>query len=135
MPVLNEQGGQAKVFLTTLLQTWFGISTVQQIGTVLRKANLDQKIADFFPINERSSESIIAHFKATQGLELMVGWYIGQLTAEVKAYLVRNITTGLREGETEQVLVDKVRAVMQEHKIPESEIVKLVWSGLMQSVE
>lgn len=135
MPVLNEQGGQAKVFLTTLLQTWFGISTVQQIGTVLRKANLDQKIADFFPINERSSESIIAHFKATQGLELMVGWYIGQLTAEVKAYLVRNITTGLRDGETEQVLVDKVRAVMQEHKIPESEIVKLVWSGLMQSVE
>ena len=132
---MNEQGGQAKVFLTTLLQTWFGISTVQQIGTVLRKANLDQKIADFFPINERSSESIIAHFKATQGLELMVGWYIGQLTAEVKAYLVRSITTGLREGETEQVLVDKVRAVMQEHKIPESEIVKLVWSGLMQSVE
>ena len=46
--------------------------------------------------------------------------------AEVKKDLAAEVSHMLKEEATQDALIERVRAVQEEHRIPESEIVKLV---------
>eukprot|EP00041_Stephanoeca_diplocostata_P011757 m.194614 g.194614 ORF g.194614 m.194614 type:complete len:425 (+) comp18653_c0_seq1:182-1456(+) len=129
--------GLALDFITKVFQTWLKAGkTVAQVASSLRKGGVDHdKILQFFPGNSRNTATVNAHFSDTEGLAGLGQWYIAQQTAQVKKELEYNITVMLKEGVTQQELIEKTRAVQVENRIPESQIAKLIWPALMAAVE
>jgi len=129
------ESGLARSFLTTFFKAFLKVSSIQQVGGVLRKGGLDQKLDVFFPQNERSVENIVDHLTAAGGLEDLVTWFMGQQTAEVKKQLHYDVTQMIKAEEAQDSIIEKVRAVQVENRIPESQIIKLLWSSMMEAVE
>jgi hypothetical protein len=124
-------------FITQMFSTWLKESTISQIHSTLRKGGMDQKIQMFFPQNKRSVSAITDHFKSAGGLEDIVTWYLSQQTAEVKNELGLMVTQMLQDeaGVEQSKLIESIRDVQVDHRIPESEIIKLLWPALIAAVE
>eukprot|EP00039_Didymoeca_costata_P018342 m.333082 g.333082 ORF g.333082 m.333082 type:complete len:416 (+) comp17065_c0_seq1:84-1331(+) len=122
-------------FITLLFQTWLKTASIQQVSSALRKGGIDQKMELFFPQGQRTVSAITEHFKQAGGLDELIKWYIGQQTAEIKKDLGLEVTEMIKGGATQDELIDKVRSVQVEHRIPESEIAKLLWPAIMGAVE
>ena len=73
------------------------------------------------------------HFTAVDGavLKPIVTWFLGQQTAEVKRTLGFQVTAMMKAEVSQEELIEKVRGVQVENKIPSSEIVKLLWHAMM----
>jgi hypothetical protein len=61
----------------------------------------------------------------------VVTWFLGQQTAEVKRVLGYQVTEMMKAEVSQDELIEKVRGVQVENKIPSSEIVKLLWHAMM----
>lgn len=127
--------GLALKFITQMFTTWLKVSSIQQIHSTLRKSGLDQRIATFFPQNSRTVADITEHFKAAPGLDEIVTWFLSQQTAEVKQQLGAMVTRMIREEADQEAIVDAVREIQVEHKIAESEILRLLWPAMVAAVE
>lgn len=127
--------GLARTFITQLFRTWTKLSSMSSIGTALRKSGMDQKLHLFFPQNARTMLDIINYFNEQTGFDELCKWYTGLQTAEVKKDLAAEVSHMLKEEATQDALIERVRAVQEEHRIPESEIVKLLWPAVMGAVE
>lgn len=128
--------GTSLKFLTDVIKTWVKNRTVLQIGAAMRKGGLDGGIHTLFPFGKQGSFSVNAYFAEIEGLADFGKWYVMAATAEVMAQLSNELSQMMQTGEsTQEVMVDRVRSVQVEHKIPESAVAKLIWDALMMSVE
>lgn len=129
------ENGTVLKFATTLFQTWLQVRNVQQVGAALKKGQLENRLQDFFPPSKRGLDDVVAHFSEAPGLDVLAKWYIAQQTAGVKLQLGADITARITEGATQDELIEMIRAVQVENKIPESQIARLMWPALMNAVE
>jgi len=129
------ESGLARSFITTFFKAFLKVSSIQQIGGILRKGGLDQKLDVFFPQNERTVENIVSHLTAAGGLEDLVTWFMGQQTAEVKKQLHFDVRGMIKNEVAQDAIIEKVRAVQVENRIPESQIIKILWSAMMEAIE
>jgi hypothetical protein len=129
------EAGFAEMFLITFLQAYRKVGSAGQIGSTLRKSGMDQKLDLFFPQNNRTVSEIVEKFTAAGGLEDVIAWFLSQQTAELKQQLTFELTEMMKAGDTQEVLITKVRDIQVENRIPESEIIKLVFTCMMESIE
>jgi len=127
--------GLARTFITQLFRTWTKLSSMNAIGTALRKTGVDQKLHLLFPQNARTMQAIVGYFNEQTGFDQLCKWYTGLQTAEVKKELQAEISQMLKDETPQDALIERVRAVQEEHRIAESEVTKLMWPAIMGAVE
>mmetsp|Transcript_20598 Transcript_20598/g.53550 ORF Transcript_20598/g.53550 Transcript_20598/m.53550 type:complete len:420 (-) Transcript_20598:28-1287(-) len=127
--------GTVLTFITALFQSWLKVRTIQQAGASLIKGGLQDKLHLFFPPSKRGLDDVIGYFKGVDGLEIVAKWFVTQQTAGVKEQLTADVTKKLSEGASQTDLIDMIREVQVESKIPESHIARLLWTALINSVE
>lgn len=128
--------GVALSFVTDVFTTWLKNRTILQVGMALRKEGFEHEMHLLFPIGKQTPQDINAYFAEREGLADLGKWYLLQKQLLVKADLTAEMTQHLAQGETAQeTLVERVRSIQLENKIPESAISKLLWTALMESEE
>ncbi|GAB6019389.1 Basic leucine zipper and W2 domain-containing protein 1 [Chamberlinius hualienensis] len=126
--------GVALEFIIDVFQTWIKEKDTNSVAAALRKAGLDSRLMEFFPVNKRSTETFEKTF-TERGLGHIVVFQKMQENAGVKRELQKQLATMIKEEQPAKDIIIMVKEFMLKYSLPEHEIVVLVWNTLMGSVE
>ena len=128
--------GCASDFLVTVLKTWFKEKNgdASAIWGGVKKAGLDQKIMEFYPVNKRNPEVLEAAFVAA-GLNQLLDFQKASLGDRAKKELQNEVSKMVKESASTKAILTVVNEAMTRHRMPESEVVVLLWNTLMNAVE
>ncbi|XP_078378726.1 eIF5-mimic protein 2-like [Oculina patagonica] len=127
--------GIALQFLTKVFQSMVKEKDFNSLSSSLRKAELENKLLEFFPPNKQTQEMFEKHFNA-HGLEKLVVFQKGQQALGTRRAFQQQLKEML---DNETPVKDMISTCKEEMKksveLPEDDVAYLVWKGLMQAVE
>uniref|UniRef100_T1IZF4 W2 domain-containing protein n=1 Tax=Strigamia maritima TaxID=126957 RepID=T1IZF4_STRMM len=126
--------GIALDFVIEVFQIWINEKDIGSLTTALRKAGLENRLMDFFPINKRSFEAFERTFK-DKGLGQLVEFQKAQENAGFKRELQKQLTMMIRRGDSSKDIITSVREYVVKYAVPDQEIVVLIWNTIMGAVE
>uniref|UniRef100_A0A646QFT5 LeuZipperW2 n=1 Tax=Hemiscolopendra marginata TaxID=943146 RepID=A0A646QFT5_9MYRI len=126
--------GIALDFLITVFRTWIVEKDINNLTQALRKAGLENRLMDFFPINKRSPEMFEKTFR-DGGLGQIVEFQRAQENAGVKRELQKQLVSMISKNDPVKDIIASIKEYMIKYSVPEHEIVVLIWNTLMAAVE
>eukprot|EP00798_Chlamydomonas_sp_ICE-L_P027438 gene27438-4739_t len=121
--------------MTTFMKEFLKTDTLDDLVVVLTKAKVADKLIDFFPPTKRTYEEFTTHLESNE-LGALVTW---NSQREVEAKI-----TELQQGLSEMIHSDPptppaevltfVKVKKEEHKLPEAEVLRIVWVSMMQGM-
>lgn len=135
--IINEhlvKEGIATEFAKTFFTVWLKERDFNGLLSVLKKAEIDGRLLELFPINKRSIETFEAYFSdeiLAPVAEFQRNQFSRTATKELKGKLKKKLT----DEATAKELVQVIKDCTEKHTLPDSEIVVLLWNSLMKSVE
>lgn len=132
--LLNDrlvQKGTVLKFVTAFFKCFLEEHTLDDLVNVLTKAKLSNRLLDFFPPQTRTNHDFVEHFTA-QGMGSLVEWH----RKKVVDLKINELKEGLtnKVDESPAVLEEYVKAQVEEGDLPEAEVLKVVWTVLMGSL-
>lgn len=121
-------------FADVMFKTWLAEKDMSSIITALKKASLESRLPELFPVNKRDQETFVAHFKKV-GLGPIADFQETQRNYQVKVELKKHVTEMMKDEEPPKEMVAYILEHMQKHNLKEQEVTMLVWSTIMASVE
>ncbi|UYV79153.1 BZW2 [Cordylochernes scorpioides] len=121
-------------FIIQVFQTWLEERDHSTLWAGLRKAGLDSRLMEFFPVSRRTQEFLSTTFKAHQ-LGQLVEYQKALEHATVKKELQSTVSALLSEQAGVREIIPVVREHMARHSLPEQDVVVLLWTSLMAAVE
>merc|ERR1712136_253424 len=122
------------IFFTTLLKTWLTEKEAATAWALLKKAGVESRLLDLTPSTHRTQDHFRDHFNEA-GLEQVVQFTQNQRLQAVKKELVTSLSKLVNDGDTVKEIVQHVKEQQEKLQLPEHELVVLVWSTLMGTVE
>jgi len=126
--------GVALNFFTTLLKTWLTEKEAATVWALLKKAGVESRLLDLMPSTHRTQDHFRDHFNEA-GLEQVVQFTQNQRLQAVKKELVTSLSKLVNEGDPVKEIVQHVKEQQEKLQLPEHELVVLVWTTLMGTVE
>ncbi|CAG0879901.1 unnamed protein product [Cyprideis torosa] len=123
--------GLSSEFIVELMVAWKHEKDIQAVKSALKKAGLESKLMQFFPMNKRNKDHFHALFK-DNGLAEIVEFHLTQANAEVKKELQVEVDRMVQDGDSPKEIVTFLKL---RNELEEREIVGIVWNGVMSSVE
>lgn len=129
--------GLASTFLLQALKTWLAETSINHMSGGLRKAGLETDVLNFFPPNNRTMEDFKAAAEKIGDMDDVVAWQAVQQLTGVKRRLQSDIIDMVQQDEADAAaVIEKVQEVMAEAEgMKESDVIGLLWTGLMNAVE
>jgi len=131
---LVAKGTVLEVF-TIFLQEFLAKDSIDDLVAILTRAKVVNRLMEFMPQSKRTPEEFQAHFKGA-GLNNFVEWNvrrdIDRKVSELQEALVEMIS-GDSDVPPQEVL-NQVKARKEEHKLPDSEVLRMIWTALIKSV-
>ncbi|XP_035672013.1 basic leucine zipper and W2 domain-containing protein 1-like [Branchiostoma floridae] len=121
-------------FATALFKTWLSEKDFNSLISNLKKAGIEQRLPELFPANKRSPEHLESHFRAA-GLGPIADYLKEQQNRANTKELKMELKKKLANGNDVKEIVLYVKDYMKKKKLAEHEVVVLVWSSVMKSVE
>lgn len=126
--------GVSLEFANVMFKTWLAEKDISSIITALKKASLESRLPELFPVNKRDQDTFVAHFKNV-GLGPIADFQETQRNYQVKVELKKHVTEMMKDEEPPKEMVAYIIEHMQKHNLKEQEVTMLVWSTIMASVE
>lgn len=126
--------GLAADFICEVLLTAKNLKDISVVRSILRKAGLDSRLMEFLQANKRTDENFKNLFKE-KGLEEILGIYknLEKETnlKELQVYLSQQV----KDGTPVKDIVVGAADISKKNNIQEPQIVSVIWSTVMASVE
>lgn len=107
---------------------------VNLLSTVLKKAGIERRLMELFPINKRSPELFAAYFRDA-GLPQVADYQQAKAGAEVRKEFFKKVDQLIKD----EASAKEITAFLAEHKakanIADHDYVVMVWNTLMNAVE
>ncbi|XP_014663339.1 PREDICTED: basic leucine zipper and W2 domain-containing protein 1-A-like [Priapulus caudatus] len=136
LPALKQDAlvkeGIAMEFTLLMLRTWLNEKDVTSVATAIRRSGLD--LMDLLPLNKRVFENL-AIVLADAKLEALISLERDKQSVGVKKDLQSSLTERINDGEPIKETVAYVLETSKKYSFNENEIVVLVWTAMMASVE
>jgi hypothetical protein len=134
----SVKDGCAGSFVITVLSTWLqekGKSEASSVWSSMKKAGMDQKLLDFFPLSKRTPEYLESVFKDNGLTELLVYQKAG-LGDKAKRELMTQVSD-IINGDSFKAsdLNSVISEAVSKNKMPEHEVVILLWNSIMNNYE
>jgi len=121
-------------FSKTFFTIWLREKDFTSLISILKKAEIDGKLLELFPVNKRSLEAFESYF-GDANLQEMVDFqrnqYIRTATKELKSKLKK-----LLENEASaQEIISSAKDCAEKHSLKDADVCLIVWSSLMKAVQ
>ncbi|KAJ7365670.1 Basic leucine zipper and W2 domain-containing protein 2 [Desmophyllum pertusum] len=127
--------GLSLQFLTKVFQSWVKEKDFNSLSSSLRKAELENKLLEFFPPNKQTEEMFEKHFNA-HGLEKLVAFQKAQQALGTRRAFQLQLKEMLdQETPVLKEIISTCKEEMKKSQLLEDDVVILVWKGLMKAVE
>lgn len=126
--------GIALQFLTKVFQSVVKEKDFASLSSVIRKAELENKLMDFFPPNKQTQEMFEKHFNAN-GLDKLVLFQKAQQAMGTRRAFQQQLKEMLTEETPVKEMIATCKEEMKKSELLEEDVVFLVWKGLMKAVE
>ncbi|KAL6762606.1 armadillo-type protein [Haematococcus lacustris] len=131
---LVAKGTVQEVF-TIFCQTFLAKDSMDDLVSILTKAKVANQLLDYMPPQKRSLQDFNEHFKSA-GLEALVEWNMKRdqeiKISELQEALSNMITA--EEPASPAEVLSMVKSKKTENNLPESEVLRVVWTSLMKAV-
>lgn len=135
--LLNEslvKEGISLTFVTKVFQIWLKERDIANISTVLKRAELNGKLPEFFPPSKKSQENICKHFTA-HGLEKLVDFQKQHEIAVTRREFQHHLKEMIDQETSVKEMIASAKDEMKKAELQESEVVNMIWKMIMASVE
>lgn len=120
-------------FFTTFVQEFLKKDSVEDLVSVFTKGKVAHRLVEYFPPSKRSTADFNAHFKAA-GLDNLVEWNTKRdIDAKLKE-LQENVKDMISAEAAAADVVAVAVSKRTEHSLPDTEILAVSWTALMESV-
>ncbi|XP_052805699.1 eIF5-mimic protein 2-like [Mya arenaria] len=126
--------GIALRFATALFRSWLDEKDIGSVVKTLRASGIDSRLLELFPLNKRSQEAFVSHFKK-EGLEGIVNFQNKQQSVEIKKELQKSLEEMMENDDNPKEIVGYLTDYMKKHELSDSDLVIHVWNTLMSQVE
>mmetsp|Transcript_6052 Transcript_6052/g.6914 ORF Transcript_6052/g.6914 Transcript_6052/m.6914 type:complete len:430 (-) Transcript_6052:239-1528(-) len=129
--------GTVLSFITMFMKDHLVNSTLEELMALLRRGKVHDLMM-FFPMQKRTQEAFKAHFTEA-GLSQVVNYYENKLResrmTELKAQLTEHMSDEEDEAAAKEKAVKLVKDQIQANEIKDTDLVKLVWGAIMDSIQ
>lgn len=130
----SVKDGYSGDFLLTTLRTWLLDRDSATIWSAMRKAQLDQKVLEFFPANKRTPEHLESVFQS-HGLGQLLEFQKAGLGDKAKKELHAQVVAMIKDESSVKEIEAFVKDAVVKNGMSEHEVVVLLWNTLMNGVE
>ncbi|KAB5591063.1 40S ribosomal protein S5 [Ceratobasidium theobromae] len=88
----------------------------------------------FFPPSKREPQDLLTYFRGAD-LPTVADWYTKKQTAALKTELIQQLKELCEKEEPADVVVAAIRESQPGSSLPETELIQVIWQGLMASVD
>ncbi|KMZ58733.1 Basic leucine zipper and W2 domain-containing protein [Zostera marina] len=122
-------------FITEFFKVYLIDNSLDDLISLLKRGKMEDKLLDFLPSAKRSVECFSEHF-SKEGLTALVEFNEKKIF-EVKVKEIKSaLTTQIVEEEADiSEVIDTVKQRIKDAKLPDIEVVRILWDVLMDSVQ
>ncbi|XP_058183213.1 uncharacterized protein LOC131301091 [Rhododendron vialii] len=126
--------GLVLAFITDFFKEYLVDNSLDDLIAILKRGKMDDNLLEFLPSSKRSAEAFSEHFTKAGLLSLVE--YNEKKTFEVKLKEMKSALTTLIAEETDMPeVIEAVKQHVKEAKLPDFEVVKILWDILMDAVQ
>ncbi|KAG5463764.1 MAG: armadillo-type protein [Olpidium bornovanus] len=129
--------GLSLQFVTAVFRSYLDEAKIDQLSAALKKAGMDTRLLEFFPVNKRDSECFARHFE-TEDMKSLVDYQNKKAKSQIKDTIVDGLKAILTDEANPKPIPETItylKGQMHDTGLSEAEFVCLVWDGLMASVD
>jgi len=135
--ITNEhlvKDGIALEFARMFFTVWLKDKDFPSLVAVLKKAELDGKLLELFPVNKRSLDAFVKYFEE-HGLNDIAMFQQNQCTRNASKELKSKLKRMVNDDTNTDKIISVCSEYSKEHHLPEHEIAVLIWNTIMNAVE
>lgn len=126
--------GLVLAFITDFFKEYLIDNSLDDLIAILKRGKMDDNLLEFLPSSKRSAEAFSEHFTKAGLLSLVE--YNEKKIFEVKLKEMKSALTTLIAEETDMPeVIEAVKQHVKEAKLPDFEVVKILWDILMDAVQ
>jgi len=126
--------GIAIDFASDVFRAWLVEKDMGNLGSALKRAQLETKLLNLLPFNKRTIENFEAHFKAA-GLDSIVEFQRVKASGEMRKQMQGKIRDMISDEEPVKDICTAIEEEKRRNNLQEHEVVVMVWNVLMSVVE
>ncbi|EAU91654.2 basic leucine zipper and W2 domain-containing protein 2 [Coprinopsis cinerea okayama7 len=119
--------------ITLIFRAYLSEQSMDHLSATLKRGGI-KDLSAFFPPNKRDNRVLEEHFKK-EGLPQVAEWWTKKQYAAIKESIIRELAELVERGESPDVMVSSIKALLDESPIPDTEVIGCIWQGLMSSVD
>eukprot|EP00850_Spirogloea_muscicola_P007180 SM000035S13160 [mRNA] locus=s35:797997:800974:- [translate_table: standard] len=126
--------GTVLPFVTEVFKEYLVENSLDDLIALLRRAKMEERLLDFFPLQKRTPEAFAEHFDK-EGLHMLVE-YNKKKVFDVKLQELRTAVVDMvSENAPVQDVIDLVKQRRKEGNLPDLDIVRILWDAIMDAVQ
>ncbi|RXN22259.1 histone-binding RBBP4 [Labeo rohita] len=126
--------GISASFAVKMFKAWIAEKDANAVTSALRKANLDKKLLELFPVNKQNVEHFSKYF-TDAGLKELSDFLRVQQTLGTRKELQKELQERLSQQCPIREIVVYVKDEMKKNDLQEQAVIGLLWTCLMNAVE
>ncbi|KAG8516676.1 Basic leucine zipper and W2 domain-containing protein 2 [Galemys pyrenaicus] len=126
--------GIAASFAVKLFKAWMAEKDANSVTSSLRKANLDKRLLELFPVNRQSVDHFAKYF-TDAGLKELSDFLRVQQSLGTRKELQKELQERLSQECPIKEVVLYVKEEMKRNELPETAVIGLLWTCIMNAVE
>lgn len=107
---------------------------MDHLSVAMKKSGVDDKLIDFFPPNQRDSDSLAKHFENV-GLKGVVEFHSKKTQASIREQIINGIKELIQQGKPVAETIKYIKQEIATQKWTDTDAVSIAWSGLIHSVD
>lgn len=138
--------------LAIIFRAYLADQSMEHLAAALRRGNIKDLLL-FFPLNRRDAK-VLDDFFRKEGLPQVAEWYTKKQYALAKEGIVAELKGLSGHGESAEVvraywlvgrygtadrvagqIISAIQKKLEEHSLPDTELIQCIWQGLMASVD
>jgi len=135
--IINEhlvKDGIALAFAHAFFSTWLKEKDFNSLLSNLKKAEIDGKLMELFPVNKRSIEAFESYFSDAD-LAPIVDFQRSQYARNASKELKNRLKKLLQNEVSVKELIASTKECAEKHGLKDSEVCVILWGSIMKAVE
>lgn len=121
-------------FITDFFKEYLVDNSLDDLIAILKRGKVEDNLLDFFPSSKRTAEAFSEHF-TQEGLVQLVQYNEKKMFESKLSEMKSALTTQISEQADVTEVIETVKHHVKEAKLPDVEVVRLLWDVLMDAVQ
>ncbi|VDI15498.1 eIF5-mimic protein 2-like [Mytilus galloprovincialis] len=121
-------------FATMMFRVWLEERDILSINGALKKAQLDTRLLELFPLNKRSLENFVVHFEKAE-LSPIADMQKAISTSGIRKNVQKQLGEMIKDEESVEEMLRFIQEQIRDNSLNDSEITTMVWNTIMAAVE